>query len=576
MLLRINRSSFQTIVGGNWRPERIVFLMVTLVLSILILVPLAVMLFATFSTGFESLGQVFTLQNYFKTYSNPRYYVDLWNTIFLAGTVTVSATAIGMFLAWVVGRTNVPGARFIELLVVLPLFVSPFLGALGWAVAVRPGSGLIGKIVQEISSNLKIDLFSVQGMIWVLSLYMVPYAFVFVVASLRAMDPALEQAASMVGLGTFKTVRRITFPLVAPAILSAALLIFVSVIGQFQVPAILGSPANFFVITTRIFALTQNYPTDWPAAASLGTMILIVSMIGVYLQVKALGKGVRSFATVTGRGYRPGRINLGRKRHAAAAMAWAYILVAVVVPIGTLVYTSFLPEFSGQYSLDHLTFANYLNVLTDSAQLRVSIFNTLLIAVLAATLSLVLTAIASYIICRSRTRGGRILEFVCTVPSAIPGTVLAVAFLWSFVLTPLYNTMWILVLAYTAGFVPYGIRTILPSLRQIDQSLEEAGSMSGLGWFRVVGQILVPLIRPNLISAWLLFFLLFVKELNLSVMLASDGTKVLSVAIYEVWSSGKYHQAATLATVQVTLIALVVILVNRILGTRSSSAAHIS
>lgn len=546
--------------------EYVIFLAVGLIIAGLILFPLAMLLLGTLSPGFESLGQALTLEHYLKVYTNLPYYESLRNTLVLAAAVTVFATLLGGGLAWVVGRTNVPGARLLELLILIPLFVSPFLGALGWAIAVRPGAGIVGTIVQEISYGTRINLFSLGGMIWVLALYEAPYAFIFIVSSLRSMDPALEQAASMVGLGIRQTATRIALPLVSPAILSATLLIFISTSGQFGVPVLLGLPANYHVITTRIFTLSVSYPTDWSQAATISTMLLIVTLLGVYLQVKALGKGMKRFATITGRGYRPGRIDLGRLRFLAAALAWLYVLVGVVLPIGTLIYASFLPQFSGVYSIDKLTLDNYVRGIFEEPRVSQAVVNSLVYSSLAATMGVVLTSIAAWIIYRSRLPGRRLLEYVCMVPSAVPHSVLAVAFLWSFIQTPVYGTMWILVLAYVAGFIPFGIRAILPGMTQIDPSLEEAGRMSGLSWFSIFGRVVVPLIWPSLIAAWLLLFMIFVKELPVSIMLYSQGTQVLSVSTYDFWARGFFNQTAAIATLQIVLIALVAVLVSRFAG----------
>jgi iron(III) transport system permease protein len=551
-----------------FRLELLLFWGVGIFISVIVLVPLVMLLLGSLSPSFEQLGQALTLEHYARVYTHQPYYESLANTLFLATSVTVLATILGGLLAWLVGRANVPGARWLELLIIIPLFVSPFLGALGWALAVRPGAGLIGTIVQEISYGSRINLFSPWGMIWVLVLYEAPYAFIFISSSLRSMDPALEQAASMVGLGIGRTARLITLPLVAPAVLSAMLLIFVSVCGQFGVPVLFGLPANYFVVTTRIFALTSLYPSDWAQAATLSTLLLAVMFLGVYLQIRALGKGLRRFATITGRGYRPGRIDLGRLRWGAGALAWFYVLVGVMLPIGTLIYASFLPQFSGLYSLDRLTLSNYVRAILEEPRVRQALANSIVYSSVAATLGVLLTAVAAWVIYRSQLRGRRLLEYICMVPSGIPSSVLAVAFLWSFIRTPVYGTMWIMVLAYIAAYIPYGIRAILPGMNQIDPSLEEAGRISGLSWFRVFSKIVIPLVWPSLVSSWLLLFLIFVKELPLSIMLYSEGTQVLSVPIYDFWTVGRFNDTAALASVQILLIAAVAILVGRLARTR--------
>jgi iron(III) transport system permease protein len=523
---------------------------------------------STFTTGFGALSTGFTFDNYIDVFTNVRYYDSLKNTLLMAGVVTLVATMLGVILAWIVGRTNTPTSRVLELLIILPLFVSPFLGGLGWGFAVRPGIGVVGNLVEALLGT-KIDLFTGPGVMWVLSLYMTPYAYIFIVSSLRSMDPALEEAASLLGLGIRRTATRITIPLMRPAILSATLLIFVSVSGQFGVPILLGAPGGFFVITTRIFFMTKTYPVDWSGASTLSIMLLVITIAGVYLQVRALGMGLRRFATITGRGYRHGEVDLGAWRYAAAILAWLFVVLSVIIPIGTLIYSSFLPEYSGEFGLAELTLDNYRATLVEVPRVRSAFAHSLLYSTIAATITVLLTAIAAWIIYRSRLPGRRFLEYVCMLPLAIPSTVLAVAFLWTFIQTPAYGTMWILILAYVAAFIPFGLRAILPSMSQIEGSLEEGGRMVGLGWFRIFGRIILPLTRSSLVAAWLLLFMIFIKELSSSIMLYTDDTYVISVSVYDFWAHGVFRHTAAIASAQIALIAMVAILVGLVAGRQS-------
>ena len=552
--------------GDRSLPEIAAFVSVGLAICSLVIAPLVMLAVGTLSTSFEALGQSITLKNYAAVYSNLAYYRSLGNTLLLAIGVTVFATTLGAALAWIIGRTNVPGKGMLEVLIMVPLFVSPFLGALGWILALRPGAGVVGTLVSQLFDGYRISLLSPWGIVWVLTLYMAPYAFTFIRSSLQMMDPALEQAAQLVGLGVRQTALHITMPLVSPAILSATLLIFISVMGQFGVPALLGVPANFLVVTTRIFSLISNYPSNWSEAGALSTMLLVITTLGVFLQVWVLGLGLRRFATITGRGFRPGQIHLGRLRLGVSALAWVYVIIAVILPIGSLVYSSFLPAFTSVYSLNNLTLDNYLHAIIDNPRLVESIQNSLLYSVIAATLGVLLTMIAAWIILKSHIPGRRFLEYVCMIPSAIPGSVLAVAFLWTGIWLPIYGTMWIIILAYVAAFIPYGIRVIMPGLHQIDPCLEESGRLSGLNWFRTFGLIVVPLLRSSLVGAWLLLFMIFIKELPISILLYGDQTRVLSVSIYIVWQEGLYNATAALATIQIVLIAGVVILFSRFMG----------
>jgi iron(III) transport system permease protein len=543
------------------RPESLLFIAAAVVLLALVIVPLILLLAGSLSRTFGEIGQNLTFNNYSRIYTDTYNYKLLRNTLVVTSLATVFSLTIGVIVAWLIGRANLPTRRALEILMLVPLFVSPFYLALGWGIAIGP-TGAVGKGIAEVWSDAQPSFDNLFGIIFVITLSMVPYAYLFVSASFRNMDPSLEEAARMSGMGTLQTARRVTIPLAKPAILSAALLTFIEVAGQFGVPLIYGVPAGIFVITTRLYTMTQNAPSDLEGAAALSTMMIVISIIAMYVQIRALGEGAKRFATVTGRGFRPSRVKLGKSVMPALTGVWIYVILASVIPVGSLVYTAFLPRGSSVTDYNSLTFDNIRSSVFENDRIKHALTNSLVYSGIAATIVVVLAAVIAWLRVRSKTRGAFLLDFVSMVPAAIPGIVLALAFLWTFVRTPLYGTMWILVLGYVAAFLPFALRAIAPGINAIDPTLEEAGRMSGLAWLRRFTRILLPLLRPNLIAAWLLCFTIFFKELPISIMLSSLGHEVLSVSVYSAWSDGRTDHTAAIATVQIAVIGIVVGLVN--------------
>jgi iron(III) transport system permease protein len=286
--------------------------------------------------------------------------------------------------------------------------------------------------------------------------------------------------------------------------------------------------------------------------------------VAVFVQVKALGVGLRQYAVISGRGYRRAPIPLGRLRYVVFVIAAVYAFLAGILPMLTLLYQSLIPEFTA--GLHGLSLDIYVHDIFGNPRTVQAILNTVLYAALAATLSAVLATVSAWLISRSAVRGRIALEYLCMVPSAVPHVVLAIGYLWAFVRTPIYGTMWILILGYAAGFVPFALRAIQPAMLQVDKSLEEAGQMSGLGWFRSMRSIMIPLIRASLASSWLLLFLLTIRELPVSLMLYTEGTQVYSVVLFNAWHAGLYHQAAAIATTQTILMVAVIALVRLVGG----------
>lgn len=540
--------------------EHFLLLGAALVLVALVIVPLLMLLSGSFSTSFTDLGAGWTLDNYRRVYTDPESYELLRNTLVVTVGATFFSLVVGVLLAWFLARANLPTRRILEVLLLVPMFVSPFHLALGWGIAIGP-AGAVGAAAEKLRPDNDLSFNSLVGIIFVITLAMAPYTYLFVSASFRNMDPSLEESARMSGLSGFATAMRVTVPLATPAILSAALLTFILVAGQFGVPLIYGVPAGIYVVTTRLYTMTQSAPSDLEGAAALSTMLILVSLIAMAIQVKALGEGVRRFATVTGRGFRPTRVRLGKSMPFALGGIWIYVALCSIIPVGTLIYTALLPRGSKFTDFGEITFGTLQRVLENERNVS-ALINSVVFSGVAATITVALAAVIAWLRIRSRARGVVLLDHVSMLPAAVPGIVLAIGFLWVFVRTPLYNTMWIIILGYVAAFVPFGLRAIAPGISSIDPTLEEAGRMSGLGWRKRFTRILMPILRPNLIAAWLLCFTVFVKELPIPILLSSIGNEVLAVTVYSAWADGRTDLTAAISTLQIAMIAVVVVIAN--------------
>jgi len=548
------------------RSEKFIFWFVISLVVFLIVVPLLFLIYGSLTT--RSYGEVvshLTFKNYITAYSSARYFNALLNTLLISTFTTLTATILGVSIAWIVTRTNTPLKRFIEIMIIVPFFLSPFMGAIAWSILLAPKGGILHVLMEKLAFIGAPNIFSIYGIIWVMGLYYTPYIFLFTSSALRSMDPTLEEAAIISGMSPITgTTLRITLPIVSPAIISGMLLTFVASAGQFGVPAILGTPFNFYVLTTRIFDLTQIYPSRFNLAASISIVLLFISMIGVYLQNRILR--TKSFVTVSARGFRPKLIDLKWKKYLTLSYCLVFTLFAVGLPLFILAYVSFVKVFTGDYSISLLNLENYRYILFEFPLVMRAIRNSLFLGFSGATIGVVLALIVSWIIHRTTIRGRKILEYISTLPIAIPSVVIGIALLWTWIYIPLpiYATIWILLIGYITGFIPYAIRSTSSAIVQIDRNLEEAATMIGARWMRLIKEVTFPLVKPGILAGWILLFVIFIRELAISMFLYSPNNEVLSVLIFNLWYEGNYPVLCAISMVQIILIGGLLFIVTRL------------
>src|SRR5467141_2000052 len=501
----------------------------------------------------EASGPGLSWRNFTGLFADPRFYQAAGNTIMCGIGATVVSCALGLSLAWVVSRTDMPGRRWFEVFNLVPFFLSPYVGAISWVYLAAPHSGILSKLLADtfgLAPDL-IPIYGIGGATWVLSLFYTPYVYLFVIAPMRQMDPALEDAARVHGAGFWTTLRHITLPLLHPALISGALVVFVTSAGLFDVPLALTAPKGIRMMPTEIFGLVQ-YPSDFGRASAFGVVVLAVTVLLTLMQRHYLGR--RRFETVTGKGYRPRIIALRlRGRIAAFALEAIYIGAGVVLPVMALLMVSFSPLWTGRLDPARLTTANYDYVLFSYSLTRQAILNSLFLALVGASAGIVISVLQAYYVNRGNRRRRALVDAVLSLPLGIPGIILGLGFLILAIRTPLYSTLAIILIAYVARFFPFATRAVSSMLVAINPELEQSARVSGADWLQTMRYVVVPLLAPAIVAGWLMLFVIFIRELGVTILLYAPGTETISVALV-VLSEHSIGRVAALAVIQLILL----------------------
>jgi iron(III) transport system permease protein len=538
--------------------QKLVGAAVALLAAAFVLYPVYYLFQAAFDVGDPNVRppEAYGLDNFALL---PNYSEIMLNTLGVAVAATAMALVFGFVIAWILTRTNVPMRAALEQLMAVPYYVTPLLGALAWALLGSPESGFINQLWR--AAGAKEALFDVTGPIgiaWVMALFEGSVAFVMISAVMKSMDPSLEEASQVIGASRWRTMIRITLPLVAPGVLGAAIYVFAEMLGSFSAALVLGSPNRFYVITTAIYQLVSQYPPRLPLAAAMGVSLFAVmfAMIFLYRRITA----GRSYVTVSGKAFRPRVMDVGTLRWVLFAVCAVYLIMSVFLPMATLLFASVQRLATVFPKPSNLTLEHYTTALSLNA-VRSAMGNSLLLGFLTATIGIVLTGLLAWIIQRSRLPGRNVLEYIVMFPQAVPRLVFAFGMMWAWLVFPLpvYGTLWILLIAYLTVFLPLGVRTISGVLVQLDKSLEECGEVCGASWFYRMRTITMPLLRPGLIAAWLLIFVASVRELGASILLMGPNSKVLTPAIVEAFFSSSSELTAAMALIQTVVVGAVML-----------------
>jgi iron(III) transport system permease protein len=531
---------------------------VIVVLGYLVLSPLVYLVWRGLTTG-----DGFGLANITAAYSVPGTPEMLLNSALFAGGSAFVSTVTGTALAFFCVRSNAPLKPLLYAASIVPLIVPGILYTISWVYLIGGNVGVIKKLFDSIGLGFLVpDAFSLPGMILIDGLHLAPLVFLLMYAAFRSTDPSLEESAMMSGATVPQTVRRVTLPLVRPALLGAVLIMVVRGLESFETPAVLGMPSGTWVFTSRIYDALHTYPIKYDQASIYSLSLLLITAAGLLL-VQHLNRRSERFQTVTGKGFRPRTLDLGRWRWPVSIGFVLYFVVAVVAPLLILLWMSLLPFYQtpGIEALSSLTFSNYAE-LFDTRGVTESVKNSLILALTSATAVMLLTAVISWMVLKSKFRGRKLLDLLASFPLAMPGLVLGVALIFIYLRSPLpiYGTLLILFIAYVTRYLPYGMRYSGASLAQVGAELEESANMSGATWRDTFRRIVIPLMAPGLVAGWIYVVVVSVRELSSSILLYSQNTRVMSVTIWEFWQNGQTGVLAALGICMVfVLMALVAV-----------------
>ena len=534
-----------------------------LVCGVLVLYPLAYLIIESLNTGDAQTfpPDEYGLANYTELFEEPKV---ILNTLFVACIATVMAVFFGFLQAWILTRTAIPGRARLERLMQLPYYMTPLIGALSWGVLLGPKTGLLNQVWRSVGFNS--DLFNIYtpwGIAWVMALFEGTVAFVMISASMKSMDPSLEESSRVLGASKLRTALKITLPMVAPGVLSATIFVFAEMLGSFAAAFVLGIPGRFFVVTTAIWEETLSFPPDYGRAAAMGLSLSGAMVITLGIAKFIMRKG--SYATISGKAFRPRPMEIGPIRWLLMAISWGYIIVAVILPLMALTLTSFERFATVIVHQMQFTIANYETALA-MGSLAPAFGNSLILGITVATFGVPTIGVLAWIIYRSRMPGRGAMEFLIMVPQAVPRLVFGLGLLWAWINIPIpiYGTLWLLGIAYFTVFMPLGLRTIAGVVMQVDKSLEECARVCGAAWTYQMRTITLPLLRPGLVAAWLLIFIASVRELGVSVFLMGPNSKVVAPAIVNSWLSSSSELSAAMALMQTVMVFIAVAVLFRV------------
>jgi iron(III) transport system permease protein len=500
----------------------------------------------------------FQLGHLIRVYTRSQNFVPLINTLILAaGTATLSVV-LGAPLAWAAARSDAPLRRLVHALVAVAYIVPPYLTAIAYIILLGPDAGYFNRALQALTGAARgpIDIFSMGGVIFVIGIHVFAFTYFMTYTALQSVDASYEEAASLLGAGRWAVFLKVNLGQVAPAVTGGALLSAVDSMALFGPQAFLGLPAQITFLPTRIYGVIGSYPPRWSEASALSLTLVVLTACGLLLQRGYLDR--RSYATVGGRGVRVETIRLGRWKWPLAAFCLCVVFLSSIAPVVVLAVAAFSRNWVNGLSIANLTLENFNEALLNNQIAVRGILNSFRLAAGASACAVIIGAAVAYVDLRTHAKGRRLLDYLAILPLGLPGTVMAVGVLLAFIRPPfaIYGTIWILLVAYVARFVPLATRSANSTLRQIDASLEEAARIAGASQLATLWRILLPLARPGLAVAFLLVFIPALSELSATILLYSGGSETIAVALFRLNDLGQFEVVAALAvfTIAVTLL----------------------
>ncbi|MCY6485129.1 iron ABC transporter permease [Clostridium aestuarii] len=538
----------------------IIILLAILVLVIFEVIPMIYLVIKSFIVNESS-----SLANYSNVYSKSVNWSAFINTFKISLLVMLLSLVITFPLAWLIGRTDLPGKKFFRTFFITTYMIPPYVGGIAWTQLLNPNVGYLNKFFMKVFhlSSAPFNIYSTGGLVWVLTLFYSPFAFITISRALEKMDPTLEEGARISGASPLRTMFNITLPLTLPSILAGGLLVFVSAASAFGIPSIVGMPAGIEVLTTRIVSYVYLGSSKGVSeATALAVSLMVVANFILFLSTTVIA--AKEYVTISGKSTRPTLVELGKWKKLITAIVSIYGFIAVVLPIGSIVITSLLKTLSKPISLSNLTFKNWY-IAISNPQYIVPIKNSFIYAIITAIVGTLVSLLISYLVVKTNVKGRKIPDFLVTLGSATPSVVIALAMIITFsgkFGLNLYSTASILIISYLIKYLMMGVRTISASLSQVHESLEEAALNSGASWLRTLKDIIFPLIAPSIIASWFLIFMPSFYELSMSILLYGSKTKTIGVLLYELQTYAD-PQSASILSVLILLIVLIGNLVMR-------------
>jgi iron(III) transport system permease protein len=549
---------------GERLTERLPAILVTIILAVIVIPPVIVLL----RTSLRTDAGDFTLEHYATLFADPRLYVSTLNSVTFSVLAMLLSLVNGGLTAWLVERTNTPLKPLAYVSAIISLgtpyivYVSAWLYLLGRA-------GPLNNLYRTLSGTTDVlfNVYSIPGMVLIEGFLWSPLVFLLLSAAFRRSNSDLEEAARIAGASVFATVTRISLRLAMPAVLGLGLFVFIRNLEAFDVPVLIGTPSRISLLTSDIYLSMTRVPPQLGHASAFSVALMIVVAVLLYFYTR-VSKHAERFASITGKGFRPRAFDLGKGRWLAAALILFNGCVVLIFPLLAILYNSLTPfaRALNWAGLSNLTLTHYQAVIAQSHYLELA-FNTVLVAAVAATLGMAISALAAWMSVR-RWPGSGLLEQLATIPLVLPGIVLGVAMLemaLSFPL-PVYGTLWVIMLAFIVRYLPYGMRYSHAGVIQVHRELEDAAGVAGSTKPTLLRRILIPLVSPSLIAGWLFIFLVAAKELSIAVLLAGSNAKTISVAMFDQWSNGAGGEVSAMGAIWTFAMALltgVVYMINR-------------
>jgi iron(III) transport system permease protein len=543
-----------------------------IVAAFLVIFPLAPLVYqSVLDKPLYEADKAFTLGNYARILSSGEFWGTLGTTLLFAGIATVLSVGIGTIVAVLLTRTDLPGREILHNLVMVPFYVSPLVLAFAWATIYGP-AGFLTIFVRTAIGFSPWELYTVVGIALVAAVYYVPYTYLYSTGSLALTDPQLEDAGRIAGAGPLRTLASVTLPLLRPALAYSVILTVVSAIELLSVPLVLGSPVGIQVLATYLYKLgLVGAQVDYGGIAAVSVMMLLAITGLVWAQTRFTGQE-RRFVTVGGKATRGRVLALHGLRWPITLLLWLYVILGVILPLIGIVLqsaTAFLSPLINPLTV--LTTKNYETILNETSYVR-SIWNSILISTVGGAIGILFIALLALVVYRSSFPYRSWLQYLALYPRAVPGIIVGIGFLWAFLLIPgigpLRNTVIALTIAFIMRFIPLGFGAIGPSILRISPELDRAARVSGASWLRTIVSILVPLLKPALVSGFVLLFISFLKEYSSAIFLFARGSEVIGTTMIELWRQGNSGPVAALATIQLLITFVVLVLSQRLFGAR--------